>query len=268
MMWYQTGTCLAMATAPAALSGAALAADPPPDAAAVNKAFGALKSFDWGTDQKLLKPIDDAVMAAHSNAALQRELEPRLAAVLKTGASRDAKDFVCRKLMLIGTAASVPVLAELLADNDHSHMARYALERIPAPEAASALRDALPKLSGSLKIGVIGSLGVRRDAASVSALASLLSDADAKIASAAMCALGDTGNSEAARALSACTKKASKEVHPALADALLVTAERLLADGKKAEAIAIYKSLGGEDQPKLIRLAATHGLLVAAGKKE
>ena len=74
-------------------------------------------------------------------------------------------------------------------------------------------------------------------------------------------ALGDIGNSESAKALNAFAKKAPNEVKPALTDALLANAERLLADGKKAEAIQIYKSLSGEDQPKLIRLAATHGLL-------
>ncbi len=61
-------------------------------------------------------------------------------------------------------------------------MARYALERIPAPEAAQAMRDALPQLSGKLKVGVIGSLGVRQDAASVPALAALLGDADPAVA--------------------------------------------------------------------------------------
>ena len=70
-----------------------------------------------------------------------------------------------------------------------------------APEAAQALRDALPKLDGALKIGVIGSLGVRRDAASVPALAALLGDADAAIAAAAACALGDIGTPDAAKAL-------------------------------------------------------------------
>ncbi len=35
--------------------------------------------------------------------------------------------------MVIGTAESVPALAALLPDKDLSHMARYALERIPAP---------------------------------------------------------------------------------------------------------------------------------------
>ncbi len=55
-------------------------------------------------------------------------------------------------------------LAAVLADKDNSHMARYALERIQASEVAAALRDALPKVAGALKIGVIGSLGARRDA--------------------------------------------------------------------------------------------------------
>ena len=64
-------------------------------------------------------------------------------------------------------------------------------------------------------------------------------------------------------------KKTTPEgVKPAVADACLACAERLLGDGKKAEAIVLYKSLAGEDQPKHVRLAATRGLLAAAGKKE
>ena len=41
-----------------------------------------------------------------------------------------------------------------------------------------------------------------------------------------------------------------------------------IADGKKAEAKAIYQSLAGPDQPKHVHVAATHGLLVVAGKKD
>ena len=137
----------------------------------LDQAFEALKTYDWGTDPKVLNPIDEAVVATRGDAAARKELETRLAAVLKTDVSRDAKDFVCRKLTVIGTAASVPTLAALLADEDLSHMARYALERIPAPEAAQAMRDALPKIDNALKVGVMGSLGVRQDVASVPALA-------------------------------------------------------------------------------------------------
>lgn len=231
----------------------------------LDKAFDALQDYDWGADRSVLNPIDEAVVATHGDAAAREQLESRLAAVLKTDVSRDAKDFVCRKLMVIGTAASVPALAELLPEQDHSHMARYALERIPAPEAAQAMRDALPKLSSALKVGVIGSLGVRQDAASVPALAGLLGNADVAVAKAAAFALGAIRTAEAAQAL-ADAEPADAEAQFAATDASLACAEALLSDGKKVAALAIYKGLAGEDQPKHVRLAATRGMLACAGK--
>src|SRR5438552_3307927 len=125
----------------------------------LDQAFDALKEYNWGTEKKPLQPIDDAVATTHGDEAARKDLEARLIAALKTEISRDAKDYVCRKLMVVGTSACVPALAALLSEKDYSHMARFALERIQAPEAAAALRDALPKLAGALKAGVIGSLG-------------------------------------------------------------------------------------------------------------
>lgn len=228
----------------------------------LDKAFEALKTYDWGMDPKVLAPLDEAIVATRGNAAARLELENRLAAVLKTGVTRDAKDVVCRKLMVVGTAASVPTLAGLLLEKDNSHMARYALERIQVPEAAQALRDALPKLTGALKVGVIGSLGVRRDAASVPSLAAALADADESVARAAAFALGAIRTPQAAQALS------GAKVNSAVIDATLACAEGLLADGKKGEALVLYKKLTGEDRPKHVRLAATRGMLACAGKKE
>jgi HEAT repeat protein len=101
-----------------------------------------------------------------------------------------------RKLSMIGTAASVPALAPLLTDPDESHMARFALERIPAPAAADALRQALGNVRGDLVIGMISSLANRRDTASVKPLAALLAG-DAKIAAAAASALGRIATAEA-----------------------------------------------------------------------
>ena len=97
----------------------------------LNKALDALKTYDWGVDPNVLKPIDEAIIATHSDAAARKELETRLIEVLKSGAPRAAKDAVCRALKTIGTAVAVPALAPLLADESLSHMARYALERIP-----------------------------------------------------------------------------------------------------------------------------------------
>lgn len=259
-----------LAAGPTALAGtAALAADQPQDNnAPLDKAFETLKTYDWGADSNTLNPIDEAVVATQGDAAARKELETRLLGVLKGGVSRSAQDHVLRTLKTIGTAAAVPALAAMLADEELSHMSRYALERIPAPEAAAAMRDALPKLNGALKVGAIGSLGVRRDAASVAALGGLLDDADAAIASAATYALGLIGTPQAGKALGEQAKKAPEGMKPAIADASLICAERLLDDGKKAEAVALYTSLNSEDQPKHVRLAATRGMLEAAGKKD
>jgi HEAT repeat protein len=102
----------------------------------------------------------------------------------------------------------------------------------------------------------------------VAALAALLADADKAVACAAATALGHIGSPEAAQALSDFTKQAPEGVKAAAIDGYLASAEQLLADGKKANAMMIYKSLLGEDQPKHVRLAATRGMLSVAGKKE
>jgi HEAT repeat protein len=128
------------------------------------------------------------------------------------------------------------------------------------------MRDALGKTKGRVKIGVINSLGVRRDAESVSALIALLGDSDAQIAGAAAAALGKIGNAQAAGALKNFQAKAPEALKLVAADAYLACAEQLLAAGKKAEATAIYMALAKPDQPKHVRTAAMRGLLAAKGK--
>lgn len=243
-------------------------ASPAVDKAALDHAFEALKTFDWGGDRKPLAPIEEALVATRENPAARAALETQLAAAIGSAMPRAAKDFAARALTVIGTAASVPALAGLLTDAELSHLGRYALERIPAPEAAAALRDALPKLHGKPKIGAIGSLGVRRDEASVAALAALLGDADAAVAATAAVALGDIGSEAAAKALCAAGSSAPAAVKPALADASLTAAERLLFDGNKAAALATYTALMAGDPPKAVRLAAMRGTMLCRGMKK
>jgi HEAT repeat protein len=233
----------------------------------LDQAFEALMTYDWGTDPAALSPIDEAVVATREDPAARRELETRLAEVLTADISRDAKDYVCRTLMVVGTAQSVPALAALLPQPEHSHMARYALERIPAAEAAQALRDALPKLGGELKVGLIGSLGVRRDEAGIPALAALLGETEAAVARAAALALGAIRGADAATVLLQ-AKTQSAEAARAVTDAALACAEGLLATGDTVKALSVYKRFAGEDQPKHVRLAATRGMLACAGKKD
>ena len=144
-------------------------------------------------------------------------------------------------------------------------MARYALERIPAAEAGAALRDALGKVSGTLKVGVISSLGVRGDDENVAAIAKELGDSDPAVSKAAAHGLGAIRTDAAAKALA--SAKTSAENQAAVADAKLACAESILAAGNNKEALTIYKSLVGADLPKHVKLAATRGMLACAGKK-
>ena len=101
----------------------------------LDKAFAALETYDWGADPAVLKPIDDALAVSCCDALARRRLEERLVDTLGKCVSRDAKDYVCRKLKRVGTAISVPALEALLPYPEFSHMARYALESLPHPHA-------------------------------------------------------------------------------------------------------------------------------------
>ena len=237
----------------------ASAADAAADQTALDQAFVALTSYDLGSSRAALLPIDEAVVASLNNAAARKALEQRLLTPFKSKLSVAAKEYVCRKLGLIGSSAAVATLAPLLTDPELAHAARSALETMPDLEAAKALRDSVPHAKGPFKIGLLNSLGARRDVGSVPALTALLDDADAPVAGAAAAALGNIGTVEAARALQKFSSKAPESIRLAVADACLACAERLSADGKKAEALLLYESLERSSQPSHVQLAAKLG---------
>lgn len=235
------------------------------DASTLDAPFAALGRYDWGGDAGSFKTIDAAVVAAHGDAALRADLEKRLTAILVAGVPRGAQEYACRKLAVIGTAASVPALAALLPDANLSHMGRFALERIPAEEAAAALRAALQGVGSPLKVGIISSLAGRRDAASVPALAALLAG-DPTIAAAAAAALGRIAISEAAAALAGAAPQAPAV--DAVIDGRLACAAALLAAGDRAAAKTIYLALepaggGATHRQRAIRTAVQAGLFAA-----
>ncbi len=235
------------------------------DSKNLDDAFAALAAFDWGKDAAPLAAIDAATIATHGDAALRADLEKRLGAVLSSSASRAAKDYACRKLSIIGTAASVPVAAALLSDADNSHMARYALQRIGGPEARSALRRALETVKGDLALGMISSLADLADAGSVPQLAKLLT-ADGPLALAAARALGRIPTSESAAALAGA--KVGGEVGRAVKDAQLSIAESRLSAADRAGALALYEAVSKEvgevpagHRDRDVRVAAIRGMV-------
>jgi len=229
------------------------------DKAALNKAFGELPKYDWGSSREALNVISDAVVQSHGDQAARVGLEAHLLAVLGGDATRAAKQFCCRKLAMIGTVKAVGALEPLLADKDLSHMARYALERIPGEAVAKALRSAAGKLSGQLKIGMINSLGARRDAGSAAMLIGLLKGSDTEVAAAAAAALGRIGAKDADGPLLDFVATAPKQVKGAAYDAALELATTLAKTDKPAS-VAIFEKLYAADRPVRVRCAALKGL--------
>ncbi|MBL7184767.1 MAG: HEAT repeat domain-containing protein [Phycisphaerae bacterium] len=205
--------------------------------------------------------------AAKAGPAGLKELERSAIETIKSGAPRMEKDHACRILRVIGTKDSIDALGDLLADEELSHIARYALESMRYPEADKALRDALGKSSGQVKVGIINSLAMRGGTQNVSALLALLNDTDSEIADAAAWALGRIGSGRAVSALSGSYGSAPEKRKAAIADGLLNAAARLVVKGSLPEALAIYKQLQTADAPEHIRMGAFAGTIEAQPDK-
>lgn len=162
------------------------------------------------------------------------------------------KQTACRSLREVGTAASIPALAALLNEPQLAHLARYALEPMPFPEVDRVLREALASTDGDRKMGVVISLGARRDAAAVPLLTPMLDSGDAQLARAAAGALGRIATDEAVAALDAASASRSIPV----AEGLLTAAEQWIADGKGDDAARICRSLAAEEWPPYVRMGA------------
>ncbi len=197
------------------------------------------------------------------DAAARNAEVTQLIAVLQSDAAPFDKAKACQRLALIGTQEAVPALAALLADERLGNYARFGLERIPDPSADDALRDALGKLQGQLLVGVINSVGVRRDAKR----GGRSDQTDRAILTrrslpTALAALGQIATPEAIEALQQSLANDSAAVRAAAADACLVGAERLAAQGQREEAVRLYEAVRPADVPRPILAAATRGAIL------
>ncbi|MFN7995049.1 MAG: hypothetical protein U0Q18_15685 [Bryobacteraceae bacterium] len=198
--------------------------------------------------------FEEGVIAGMDAAGLVRILTD-------AGVPEFQKAKACQRTGELGVKEAVPALSALLGHEHLSTYARYGLEPIADPSADAALRAALSKVKGNLLIGVINSIGKRRDAEAGPVLVKMMHGSDADIARAAAEALGHIGGVPAMKELKAALPKTTGLTKMAVADACLVCAERLLEDGKRDEALALYASMSASDTPKPARLAAMAAII-------
>ena len=203
------------------------------------------------------------VFAHKDDAAARRAMEAALIAFVQGAPAPAGLMAACRSLSLIGGPDAVPVLAALALKPETTDAARYALERIPGPEADQALLGALDKSAGAVRRGVVFSLGARRSAAAAPALARLAAGKDAAFAADAVKALGRIGGLEAVQALIAALGKGAAALKAEAAAALLPAAGRMLAAGDRAGAAAIYDKVFAANVSPVSRQAAFKGRIAA-----
>ena len=225
--------------------------------------LGEVKTYDYGSSRGPLTELSDFIRSKYGNDKAMKKIEKGLLEVLGSRATLAGKQFVCRQLSIIGTKESVGTLAAMLNDPETSDMARYALERIPDEAADVALRKSVMAASGKARTGIITTLGVRRDAGSVSILAGFISSSNDEIASASVAALGLIGGVDAAKELQKAKDKTSGELKIKVLDAWLSCADSLMAEGKKSQAVSIYRELYKAGNPGFIRVGALRGIVAS-----
>ncbi len=189
---------------------------------------------------------------------------PKLVAMVKDPNSTVfQKAIACKKLSIVGGREAIAPMAALLDHPQLACYARFGMEPNPDPSVDEAFRAALPKLTGKLQIGVINSIGVRRDAKAVDALEKLIGHSDPGVAQAAAASVGMIGGPQASRVLQSALGRVKAPVFPVVARAALLCAEGLMA-ADRARALDLYRELSAESMPKPVRLAALR-VLNAAG---
>jgi type 1 glutamine amidotransferase len=227
-----------------------------------------VKTYDFGDSRLPLTELSDEIRKAYGKPAELKKYEAALDDVLKSDAKYAGKQYACRELSIIGTEQSVPVLAAMLTNQEYSDMARYALERIPGEAPNKALLAALPKAEGKARIGIVNSLGERGCRPAAAAIAKLVDNSDKLLAGAAVSALGKIGGPDALQGLDKALASAPDNQKMPVYDALLKIADKMVADGNKAEALKIYRDLNKPTAPQLIRTAALKGMVSAASSEK
>jgi HEAT repeat protein len=186
-----------------------------------------------------------------------------IAVVQKPDASQSDKARACQQLAIVGGKDAVAALAALLADEQLSNYGRCGLEEIPDAAAGDALREAMGKLQGKFLVGVVNSIGVRRDVKAVGGLTELVRNPSRGAAPEALLALGRIATPEAIEFLQQTLASGSAELRPAAAEGCILVAEKQLVLGQRDLAMKLYDAVGKTDVPKPLHLAALRGSILS-----
>jgi HEAT repeat protein len=229
------------------------------DDAELEAAVKAAGAWTFGGDASHVNLIAKQVVQAAQNPETKKAIEKHIIAGLAGAKTPASKDFFCRQLVIVGSQAAAGELGKLLGDKESSHMARYALGRLPGKAVDRVLLEALEKVDDDLKVGMIYTLGRRQCQAAVDPAIKLIGGKKEDLAIAALAALSRIDSPRGTAAIAKARKRGSNKFKLAATDAYLTCAKR----SSPAQAAKIYAELLHADESVMCRIAALNGLVMS-----
>lgn len=235
----------------------------------IKNALDYLKTYKFGMNREPLEPILEAITTTKNDLAKQEKLSKQLIEILPQ-CSIDGKRFIARQLVVIATPSDIPGIEPLLNDKETIDLGCRILEQIPGKEATQALLNALKQdgITEDDKIGIINSLGRRRDNLAIGELSKYLDDSSSRVQNSAIIAFGSIGGKEAGSIFWNWAKNKSMFNNSEVQSVLLKIAGQLAEESQEKEmALEIYSSLFSNDKTISINKGyALRGLVQLKGK--
>jgi HEAT repeat protein len=226
-----------------------------------------IKQYEFGQSRESLTEFAELIRNSIDSREDKQILEKSMLGLLKFDATFAGKQFICKELSIIGTEKAVPTLEPMLTNKNTSNIARYALERIPGKKVDDVLRISLNKTKGTVRIGIINTIGERRDIQAVEALGKFMFKSDNTTAIAAAAALGKIADDSSIEILTKAKEKTKGAVKARALDSYLKCADKLAMNGETERASTIYKELFDQNYELPIRAAALRGLIKTNSEK-
>lgn len=225
-------------------------------------AIQAVSDYDFDRPRTKLVEVERLINSTHGSRAARLQIEKLMAALLTSKATVAAKQFICKKLWIIGTDLSLPALASLLEGSDPvlSEAACYALRSQDSAAALAVLRKSLTRCRGVARVAILNLLGDKKDATSAAQIITLASDPDPLLSDAAICALGKIASGESVAALDRMHRGPDPIRRLNSAHALLQAGQQLAQKGNPAAARAIWSQLVKDTEVPQIRRGASLAL--------
>ncbi len=204
-----------------------------------------LGASDVGAVRDAEAALDRICIAAGSSGAEsdRRATVKALLGFLGADVPLQARLIVIEQVGRLGKYEAVTPLGRVLMDDESPRAreaARRALEHLPVVTVKRKLREALPKSTGRLRVGILRSLGIRRDFSGVQTIMETIEDPDPEVRLAAIEALARIGEISSKLVVEEALEGAQGIEYQRVLRAYLRLGDSLVQNSEKGTARRIY----------------------------